>query len=312
MKSVMLSAVVSFTVGSGILHAQLPDGRWPDSLIPAQVPAAWSDSFAPSSVYAAWPASLAPADLLAWGIGRFGQAAPPPALPVTGDHVQTRFRECPQFFPSANMPVVPASPGLRELCFSSFAILHSGNTKTPVFVAQRLTRQSVVAAREIDRNDRFYAEARLPDAERAGLADYRGSGYARGHMAPAGDMPHDEAMAQSFSLANMVPQHPIQNSGPWNRIEQDTRKYVQRARGSVYIFTGPVYGPRPLVIGAGRVAVPDYVFKVVYDAETGRSWVHWQANGPDAVAGPPISYAEFVRRTGLHLLPAARVDSGIS
>ena len=299
MKSLTLSAVISFTAGSGILHAQLSDNSWPKAFSPAQM-------------YAAWPASLAPADLLAWGIGRLRQSEAPPALPVTGDYVHTRFDQCRQFFPSAHMPIVPAATGLRELCFSSFAILHSGQTKTPVFVAQRLTRQSVAAAKEIDRNDRFYAEARLPAAERADLADYRGSGYARGHMAPAGDMPHKEAMAQSFSLANMVPQHPLQNSGSWNRIEQDTRKYVRRAGGDVYIFTGPVYGPRPRVIGEGRVAVPDYIYKVVYDSSTGRSWVHWQANGPDAVAGPPITYAEFVRRTGLHLVPGPRAGAAIS
>ena len=312
LKSLTLSAVISFAAGSGLLYAQLSDREWPDSLIPDQLHAGWADTFAPARMYAAWPASFAPADLVAWGIGRFRQPEAPPALPVTGDHVQTRFGECPQFFPPGHMPVVPAAAGLRELCFSSFAILHSGHTKTPVFVAQKLTRQSVAAARDIDRNDRFYAEARLPEAERADLADYRGSGYARGHMAPAGDMPHKEAMAQSFSLANMVPQHPLQNSGAWNRIEQDTRKYVRRAAGDVYVFTGPVYGARPRVVGQGRVAVPDYIYKVVYDAKTRRSWVYWQANGPDAVAGPPITYAEFVRRTGLHLLPAARVDTNVS
>lgn len=238
-------------------------------------------------------------------VGLPGQDQAAPATIPTGKLVQTKFAGCRQFFPRRQPPAVPGGPALRELCFSSFAILHSGQTKTPVFVAQRLNRQMLVQAQGIARTDRFYPEARLPAADRAELDDYRSSGYSRGHMAPAGDMHSVEAMAQSFSLANMVPQNQVQNGKAWSKIEQDTRKYVMRAVGDVYIFTGPVYDAKPETIGAGRVAVPGHIFKVVYDATTGRSWVHWQANSPDAKAGPPISYGEFVRRAGLPLLPPA-------
>lgn len=224
--------------------------------------------------------------------------------PSTEGHVQTRFAQCPQFFPHQQPPLVPALRAQRELCFSAFAILHSGNTKTPVFVAQRLNKQMLAQAKSVKRVNRFYEEARLPSAERAVLADYKGSGYSRGHMAPAGDMHTDEAMAQSFSLANMVPQNQRHNAGAWSKIENDTRKYVSRAAGDVYIFTGPVYVNWASTIGAGKVAIPDYLYKVVYDATTKQSWVHWHEHSPDTQAGTPISYAEFVQRTGLHLLPS--------
>lgn len=225
------------------------------------------------------------------------------AVVARGDLVQTRFAGCRQFFPGGQLPVVPGAQSLRELCFSSFAILYSGQTKTPVFVAQRLSRRALVQGQGIPRTDKFYAEARVPRAERAELPDYRGSGYSRGHMAPAGDMHSPEAMAQSFSLANMVPQNQTHNAGAWSRIEQDTRKYVMRASGDVYVFTGPVYSARPQAIGAGRVAVPSHLYKVVYDPMTGRSWVHWQENSANTKAGAPITYDEFVRRTGFQLLP---------
>lgn len=236
-------------------------------------------------------------------LSRMGWQEEAPGHAAGQAQIQTVFAGCPQFFPERHAPVVPAQPALRELCFSAFAILHSGQQKTPVFVAQRLNRQMLEAGQGIGRTDRFYAEARLPQAERAALADYRGSGYSRGHMAPAGDMHTAEAMAQSFSLANMVPQNQVHNGGAWSRIEQDTRKYVQRAKGDVYIFTGPVYEAGAPTIGAGQVAVPSYIYKVVYDASSGRAWVHWQANRADTKAGAPISYEEFVRRTGLELLP---------
>nr|WP_306425681.1 DNA/RNA non-specific endonuclease [Achromobacter xylosoxidans] len=234
------------------------------------------------------------------------EQAAPAAVPTaarTGAPVQTMFAECRQFFPHSRPPEVPGGQKLREVCFSAFAILHDGQTKTPVFVAERLNRQMLTQAQGMRRTDKFYAEARLPRAERAELDDYRGSGYSRGHMAPAGDMSTPEAMAQSFSLANMVPQDQIHNGGAWSSIEQDTRKYVMRAAGDVYVFTGPVYADKPKTIGAG-VAVPTYIYKVVYDATSGRSWVHWQANAAATKAGPPISYEEFVKRTGIRVLPA--------
>lgn len=228
---------------------------------------------------------------------------PVPVAVSSDDYVQTSFANCKQFFPGEKPPIVPGGQSLRELCFTPFAVLHSGQTKTPVFVAERLNRKMLLNARNIKRNDRFYEEARLPAAERSTLADYRGSGYDRGHMAPAGDMFNDEAMAQSFSLANIVPQDAHHNRGPWSKIEEDTRKYILRAKGDVYVFTGPVFSEDPATIGQGKVAIPTYIYKLVYDATTGKSWVHWHENSARAKAGPPISYDEFVRRTGMYLLP---------
>lgn len=109
-------------------------------------------------------------------------------------------------------------------------------------------------------------------------------------MAPAGDMHTPTAMAQSFSLANMVPQIAQHNSGAWSKIEQDTRHYVKRATGDVFVITGPVFtdaGPR---IGANGVKVPTYLFKLVYDAATQRAWPHWQQNREGETVGRPISY----------------------
>lgn len=240
--------------------------------------------------------------LAAFDTQHTGQVAGSASVAASEHYVQTQFNQCPHFFPKHHYPIVPAQDALRELCFTPFAILHSGQNKTPVFVAQRLNRQMLQQAQNIKRNDRFYEEARLPRAERASLEDYRGSGYDRGHMAPAGDMHNAEAMAQSFSLSNIVPQDSTHNRGAWNKIEQDTRKYIMRAAGDVYVFTGPVYSDNPPTIGARKVAIPSYLFKVVYDETTGKAWVHWHENSAQARAGAPISYAEFVRRTGLHLL----------
>ncbi|WP_343742950.1 DNA/RNA non-specific endonuclease [Herbaspirillum huttiense] len=228
--------------------------------------------------------------------------APAPVRQAEPGHTVARFAQCPQFFPGAQPPQLPVGPHLRELCFSAFAVLYNSQTKTPFVVVERLNRTTLLHAREQHRTDRFYPEARLPRAERAELDDYRGSGYARGHMAPAGDMSTPEAMAQSFSLANMVPQNPRNNSGPWSKIERDTRKYVMRASGDVFVFTGPLFDATPATIGRGHIAVPARLFKLVVDASTGRSWAYIQANRADTEVGAPITHEEFVRKTGLRLL----------
>lgn len=250
-------------------------------------------------------ASLVGAVLLSACLGNSGAPKTPSAVnppPAVQPATSQTFKDCRQFFAAGQPPAVALQPKLRDLCFDAFAIMHNGNTRTPMFVAQRLNKNLVADADE-KRTNKFFADARLPRAERAELSDYKGSGYSRGHMAPAADMPTAQAMAQSFSLANMVPQSSKQNGGPWARIEKDTRRYASRAAGDVYIITGPVYEANPATVGSNQVAVPTYLYKLVYDAHTNRAWAHWQANRDDERNSKPITYAELVHRTGINFLP---------
>jgi endonuclease G len=198
------------------------------------------------------------------------------------------------------------------LCFESYAVLHSGESKTPVYTVERLTRASVQAATGIERKDRFYPEARLPSADRAQLDDYKGSGYDKGHMAAAGDMPTDAAKAQSFSLANMVPQFPKLNQQAWNQIEGATRKYALRAPGDVYVFTGPFFSKKRETIGPGQVWVPSHMWKLVYTPADKRAWAYWMTNDGAKQSLKPISYADLVKYSGLRLLPDGAADAKFS
>lgn len=227
------------------------------------------------------------------------------ANPVDFRRLPVGFSQCLQFFPNGKPPVLAQKPKLRELCYDAFAILHSGETKTPVYVVQRLNSQTLTDANH-RRSDRFFADARLPLAERAELDDYKRSGYSRGHMAPAGEMHTPSAMAQSFSLANIVPQSAQHNSDAWAKIERDTRHFVRRAKGDVFIFTGPVYSKDSASIGSNQVRVPDYLFKLVFDQEGNRAWAHWQANRDGERVSRPISYEELVSRTQVDFLPGWR------
>jgi endonuclease G len=213
------------------------------------------------------------------------------------------FSACKTVFANNTPPIINVSDTkTRALCFSGFAIMHSGKSRTPMYVAERLNKEILSNAHK-KRTDEFFADARLPRSERAELEDYRGSGYDRGHMAPAADMSTDESMAQSFSLANMVPQAPINNRNAWAKLEKDTRKYIKRASGDVYVITGPVFEPKSKTIGANHVWVPKYLYKLVYDPTANKVWAHWIENTDDAQIAEPISYQEVVKRTGIIFLP---------
>jgi endonuclease G len=66
-------------------------------------------------------------------------------------------------------------------------------------------------------------------------------------------MHNDTAMAQCFTLANIVPQDSHNNQRQWRGIESDTRKYAARASGKVFVITGPVFGLGHKTIGPGKV-----------------------------------------------------------
>jgi len=254
-----------------------------------------------TALFLATAAALAP-PATAKSRGINPQSAPPAAG-------ATAFSQCPQFFAQQAAPRLRDDPlaRTRALCYDAFAVLHSGRSKTPLYVAERLSRSQLADARDEPRTDRFFADARLPRAERAELDDYKGSGYDRGHLSPAANQPTAQAMAQSFSLANMVPQAPQNNRRAWASIEKATRRYALRAGGDVYVISGPVFEGRVQTIGSDNVWVPKYLYKLVYDPAANRAWAHWIENTDEARPGKPISYGELVRRTGIEFLPGAHL-----
>jgi endonuclease G len=205
------------------------------------------------------------------------------------------FDACKDLFPGQQVPVT-AEIG-RDLCFDSFAVYYSPQDKKPIYTVEKLNREQLLGPHP-RRTNQFYEEARLPFAERALLSDYRGSGYDRGHNAPAGDMGNESAMAQSFSLANMMPQARQNNQGIWAKnVEEPTRLYAKRASGDVYIFTGSTGNQGS--IGKSRVTIPSHLFKLVYDPNQNHAWAYWIENSNEAQMSPPISYSELIAKTGI-------------
>jgi endonuclease G len=99
----------------------------------------------------------------------------------------------------------------------------------------------------------------------ASLRDYKGSGYDRGHLAPAADMAFSaDAMSRSFYMSNMSPQHPSFNRGIWKKLEALVRAWAQDD-GNIYIATGGILTPFLSKIGPNQVSIPEHYYKVILD-----------------------------------------------
>lgn len=191
-----------------------------------------------------------------------------------------------------------------ELCYTAFGVVHSGVAAIPLFSAEHLTKQEVFAAKGIDRVNRFRAEGRLPARHRAELYHYKGSGYDRGHLAPSKNMPTHEAMLESFTLANMVPQWPELNRGTWVAIEATTRALAV-SYDEVYIVTGVSFLESTMLkrIG-GRITVPTSVFKAVYIPSQNAAAAWYATNAAPGDEFELISIETLKGRVGFDPFPA--------
>lgn len=117
----------------------------------------------------------------------------------------------------------------------------------------------------VERKDNFRPDFKVKTSS-AQLYDYKGSGYDRGHLAPATDMKYNNiSMSESFFMSNMSPQSPSFNRGIWKKIEKQFRDWSYKY-GELVIVTGPVLkGENYGSIGYNKVTIPKWYYKVAID-----------------------------------------------
>lgn len=226
------------------------------------------------------------------------------ALAVAASQPAAAATSCSTHFADGVEPMLINTKLARsatELCNRRFVVLHSAVTRTPLYVAEHLTRASVAAARGYDQRDnRFHADPRLRPADRAELVDYVRSGFDRGHMAPSGDMTDEESDYESFSLANIVPQIGALNRNSWADLENYVRALTTKL-GDAYVVTGPAYEGKTIKALNGRVLIPTSTWKALYVPGQGAG--AWIATNTAAPRWQVVSIAELTRRTGIDPFP---------
>ncbi len=193
------------------------------------------------------------------------------------------------------------SNNTQALCMDGFAVMYSGVSRTPLWSAEYLDRKRLQQAKEIDREDSFHEESRLPKSMRAKLSDYSGSGYDRGHLAPNGNMANRSQQYDSFSLANIAPQSPRNNRYIWRNIESATR-YLTQQYGEVYTITGVSFTSKKTKQLADRVLVPSHFFKAVYIPASNQAGVYYAPND-ESERIEVISLDELTAKIGIDVLP---------
>jgi endonuclease G len=189
--------------------------------------------------------------------------------------------------------------------YTGFTLCYSEEHEQAKWVAYELTALKVAGS--IDRTDNFYSDSRII-TESASLADYKGSGYDRGHLAPAADMKWSfEAMRESFSLANMSPQLPGFNRGIWKKLEDQVRAFAL-SNQLIYIVTGPILEENLPKIGPNGVSIPNEYFKVILDYQEpelkGIGFILKNESSSTPLKSFIVSIDSLEQLTGLNFFPA--------
>lgn len=212
-------------------------------------------------------------------------------------------------------------PALRQgqvvVSHTAYQLVYSEEHEQAVWVAYELTDPETRGPEE--RASGFYEDPAVSTGS-ATDADYAGSGFDRGHLAPAGDMTWSpKAMVESFYYSNMSPQQPSFNRGIWKKLETMVRAWGQQYE-SVFVVTGPVLEAGTPVIGPNKVSVPSYYYKVVFrqsgtDCKT-IGFLMPNASSSEPILSFSVTIDEIERRTGIDFFYALpdelenRLESG--
>lgn len=163
---------------------------------------------------------------------------------------------------SIDLPLPLNGVSEQILYRKAYIVSYNKEHRIPNWVTWHLTRNHVYGDKRRPGNA-WHEDLDVP-SPRATTADYKGSGWTRGHMCPAGDNKWDnDAMYESFLFTNCCPQNANLNSGTWNQIEISCRRWAEKY-GELYIVCGPIlFRQEHEKIGTNNIVVPEAFFKVI-------------------------------------------------
>jgi len=228
----------------------------------------------------------------------------PPKKPAPSGPQKSRSAAPPK--PASLENFYAQAAGCQVIRHTYYALCYAEEVEQPRWTVHVVEGRRLRESR-VRRTQDFRPDPAVP-TQSAELADYRGSGYDRGHLVPAGDFKWDSVgMSETFYLSNMSPQLHEFNAGIWEEVESTVRAWA-REKGRLVVYTGPVLDKPKGYIGPNRVAVPRAFYKVVYWVEGNRGEAvaflvpHAPTRRPPRAFLVPVDSVERV--TGIDFWPA--------
>lgn len=185
---------------------------------------------------------------------------------VSADHLEDTSSSLVLFYDGLEVPVCGLKHNAEDhelRKYEHYSICYRESYEQAEWSAYMLSDSQL--EKNTSRTDDFRPDLMI-STQSASLADYKGSGYDRGHLTPAADMAFsDSAMSETFFMSNMSPQAPQFNRGVWKYLESQVRDWV-KTFGRVYVVSGPILekaADEYEFIGKNKVSVPEYYYKVI-------------------------------------------------
>jgi len=153
----------------------------------------------------------------------------------------------------------PDSQCDEKLDYQYYSVCYSQAHRQALWTFHALTKSSINGSSKRENNYRLDPQVSDPVTKN----DYKGSGYDRGHLVPAGDMKLNKtSMSETFYMTNMSPQKPDLNRKIWNALEGGLRKMVENL-GDAYVVTAPIL-TNNLNQLPSNVSIPKFYYKIIY------------------------------------------------
>ncbi|MDT0538237.1 MULTISPECIES: DNA/RNA non-specific endonuclease [Croceitalea] len=156
---------------------------------------------------------------------------------------------------------LPSSSFNQIVLHDYFMLSYSEFHEQAEWVAYELKKEHLTYD---NRKRPYFIEDPKVASKSADWRNYKGSGFDRGHLCPAGDRRFSEyAYNETFYTSNISPQDRAFNAGIWNRLEMQVRDWCKRY-DDLYIITGGVLKNNLEEIGSEDVDVPEAFYKVIF------------------------------------------------